>query len=68
MKFELKRSVRKIFKDTKKEDIEFKMIFTPENVEDTLKLKELEEERRYMKTDGFYNDKWEDKTFVIFLS
>ena len=67
MKTKLLRSVRKIYKDTKEEDVEFEIIFTPENVEETLKLKELEEIRREQR-DGYYNDKWEDKKFIISLS
>ena len=68
MKIELKRSVRKIFTDTNKEDVEFNIIFTPENVEEALKLKELEEVREDMKKDGYYNDEWEDQKFIISLS
>lgn len=68
MKIELNRTVRRIFTDTNKEDIKFEIIFTPENVEEALKLKELEQVRKYMMTDGFYNDEWRDKKFVILLS
>ena len=68
LKFELNRSIRRVYKDTNKEDIEFEIIFTPENVEETLKLKELEEVRRDNEKDGFYNDKWEDNKFIITLS
>ena len=68
MKIELKRSVRKIFKDTNVEDISFKIIFTPEDVKETLELKELEKIRYDEKRDGYYNDKWEGITFIILLS
>ena len=68
MKMELKRSIRKIFKDTKKEDVKFEVIFCPETVEDTLKLKELEFIRRNKQRDGFYQDKWEEMKFIILLS
>ena len=65
MKIELIRSVRRIFENTKEEDIEFEIIFTPENVEEALKLKELEEIRKE-KID-YYDDKWKDKKFIISL-
>lgn len=68
MKFELKRSVRQIFTDTNREDIKFEIIFTPENVEEALKLKELEKVRKDMEKDGFYNDEWKATKFVIILS
>jgi len=68
MKIELKREVRRIFTDTKEEDIEFSLIFTPEDVKETLELKELEKVRRDMAKDGFYNDKWGDMKFIILLS
>jgi len=68
LKFELNRSIRRVFKDTNEEDIKFEIIIMPENVEETLKLKELEEVRRDNEKDGFYNDKWEDNKFIITLS
>lgn len=68
MEIELKRSIRKIYKDTKKEDIKFEVVFNPESVDDALRLKELEEVRRNNEKDGFYKDKWEDKKFIILLS
>lgn len=68
LKIELKRSIRRVFKDTNKEDIQFEIIFMPENVEETLKLKELEEVRRDNEKDGFYNDEWENNKFIIILS
>ena len=68
MKFELIRSMGKNFKDSKKEYIEFKLLFIPENVKETLELKELEEFRKNRESDGFYNDKWKDMKFIISLS
>lgn len=68
LKIELKRSVRKVWEDTKKEDIQFEVVFTPENVDDTLLLKELEDLRKDGQKDGYYNDKWEEKKFIILLS
>lgn len=68
LKIELKRSIRQIYKDTNKEDIRFEVVFNPENVDDALKLKELEEVRRDNQKDGFYSDKWEDNKFIMLLS
>jgi len=68
LKIELKRSIRKIYKDTKKEDIKFEVVFKPETVEDALELKELEEERRKAQKDGYYSDKWKGSIFIILLS
>lgn len=68
LKIELRKSIRQIYKDTKKEDIRFEVVFIPENVEDTLKLKELEEIRKEMQIDGSYNDEWKESKFIILLS
>ena len=68
MKIELLRSVRRIYENTKEEDIEFEITFTPENVEETLKLKELEEIRKKEERNGYYNNKWIIKKFIISLS